>query len=92
MQMYLEKNIILASKFSYNGFVSRLRHTVGGHAVVVLAVAARRPQKQRRRHHVQRRGNQSQIERPPQRAVHLIGEHGDPVEQVHPSQVTAHRG
>lgn len=69
-----------------------LRHPVGRHAVVVVTVAARCPQQQCSSHHVQRRGDERQVERPAQRAVHPLGQHGHPVEQIHPSQVAAHRG
>lgn len=69
-----------------------LRHAVGRHAVVALAVTARRPHQQRGGHHVERRGNEGQVEGPAQRAVHLVGEHGHPVEEVHPCQVAAHCG
>lgn len=69
-----------------------LRHSVGRHAVITLAVTARRPHQQRGGHHVERRGNEGQVEGPAQRAVHLVGEHGHPVEEVHPRQVAAHSG
>ena len=69
-----------------------LCHPVGGHTVVVLTVAACCPHQQRGGHHVERGGNESQVEGPAQRAIHLIRQHRHPVEQVHSRQVAAHCG
>lgn len=83
---------ILESEHGINLSNLGLRHPVGSHAVVALTVAACGPHKQRCGHHVQRRRHEGQVQGPAQTAVHLIGKHGHPVEQVHSCQVAAHCG
>lgn len=67
-----------------------LCYPVGSHAVVVLTVAACRPHQQGGSHHVQRGRDEGQVEGPAQGAVHTVGKHRHPVEEIHASQEAAH--
>lgn len=82
--------LLLNATLTYKRNPVYLGHPVGRHAGVVLAVAPGGPQEESGRHHLQWRGDEGQVEGPAQGAVHTVGKHRHPVEEIHASQEAAH--
>lgn len=65
-------------------------HSVGGHASVVFAVTSRGPKKESGGHHLQGKGDESQVQGPPQSPIHTLWRCAKLAEEVHTGEEAAH--